>query len=69
MSVVWHTHYGNTKVDKTSSSRIGTFGVMFEIFEKFCNWFSIWIISKSNFKLLILVWLDVHQSKFYGLIN
>ena len=39
--------------------KIRTFGVKFEIFDKLYNWFSIWIISKWNFRLLIFVWLDM----------
>ena len=37
---------------------MGTFGVKFEILYKLYNWLPISIISKLNFNLLILVWLD-----------
>ena len=39
--------------------KIRTFGVKFEIFDELYNWFSIWIIPKWNFRLLIFVWLDM----------
>ena len=65
----WYKKYWLAKwvevIDKDFCSKIGTFGVKFKIFVKLFNWFSIWIIYRSNFKLLTFVWLDDEESKFW----
>ena len=39
-----------------SSSKRGIFEIKFDVFDKFLSWFSIWVISTSNFELLNFMW-------------
>ena len=42
--------------DSNSFSKRGIFETKFDIVDKFFSWFSIWLISSSNFKLLNFMW-------------
>ena len=42
------------KLDSSSKKEI--FETKFDIVDKFFSWFSIWLISSSNFKLLNFMW-------------
>ena len=42
--------------DSDSYSKKGIFETKFDIFDKYFSWFSIWLISSSNFELLNFMW-------------